>query len=85
MTTQPEEQLEQASAPESFEVTINIPFGPCNYDTQCEISDWCTENIGPGNWQALGTGMAKNNSIFIFSFNEELDALAFRLMFSEYL
>ncbi|WP_176061573.1 hypothetical protein [Burkholderia multivorans] len=105
MTTQAEEQLEQASAPKSFDVVVHLQ----SVDAFEKMTMWCELNTS--DFDVIGTDeyTNKKNGTYTcgclrfkgeelkfppsqksgfdvpFRFTSELDAVAFRLMFSEYL
>jgi hypothetical protein len=108
MNTQTEEQLEQASAPKSFEVVVV----PKMLLTLKEMVTWCSINTDGFEFSVLDSlvserGKAKSHELcqkflnefnkpnqrnvgllnlrILFSFESELDALAFKLTWSEYL
>ncbi|WP_146125279.1 hypothetical protein [Burkholderia multivorans] len=81
---QSEEQLEQASAPQSLDISFHIPFlDQVKHKAAHKMSSWLG-NINP-DWPIEIVDDNHGNLTLIYKFEEELDALAFRLMFSEYL
>lgn len=76
-----EEQLEQASAPKSYHVEIRKRSN----EDMVELIMWCKYNSTAFKIKCEEEWDARDEQPVIFSFESEVDAVAFKLTWSEYL
>lgn len=83
MTTQAEEQLEQASAPKSSIIKVKV-----NEDVLTNMDRWCSDHsiiVDRSIFWRDPSGANNSRQDVIYRFTSSLDAVAFKLTFSEFL